>query len=91
MQELQVATRSGGAATVKGAAIEKLSSAVKGRVLLPGNGDYDSARTIWKSFSVTRPVMWQRRSNLLGRMTSWLLSKAEATILLAMQSATAVS
>jgi hypothetical protein len=57
MQELQVATRSGGAATVKGSALERLSSTIKGRVLFPGNGDYEAARTIWNAMIDRKPAV----------------------------------
>jgi len=56
MKDLQIATKTGGVTTVKGAAVEELSTAVKGRVLLPGNGDYDSARTIWNAMFDRKPA-----------------------------------
>lgn len=57
MKDLQVATKTGGVTTVKGVTIEKLSSLVKGKVLLSDNGDYDNARTIWNAMIDRKPAI----------------------------------
>ena len=47
MANIEIAKGDGGMAAVDAAAVDELKSQLKGKLLQPGDGGYDEARTIW--------------------------------------------
>jgi FAD/FMN-containing dehydrogenase len=60
MPDVQVRTRSGAAIAVPSPAVSSLMAALRGQLLLPGSGEYDTARTIWNAMIDRRPAMIAR-------------------------------
>ncbi|MPY75675.1 MAG: FAD-binding protein [Alphaproteobacteria bacterium] len=50
-----MAARSGGVVTLKEEALKELAGRLRGKLVLPGEGGYDQARTIWNAMIDRRP------------------------------------
>jgi len=62
MAELQVRSLSGDSTTLDEDALAQLSGAVRGQVVLPGDGDYDDVRQIWNAMIDRKPGLIVRCS-----------------------------
>jgi FAD/FMN-containing dehydrogenase len=58
--ELAAKTLTGGATTLSGADVEALAGSLRGRLILPGQADYDAARRVWNSMIDRRPALIAR-------------------------------
>jgi FAD/FMN-containing dehydrogenase len=57
MDDLTMATRTGGSTTIAGEAIESLAAGLRGELLTPTSLGYDDARSIWNAMIDRRPGM----------------------------------
>jgi FAD/FMN-containing dehydrogenase len=55
-----VTTLSGGDRDIPAGAVQKLARQLSGTLLLPGDADYDDARTVWNRMIDRRPAMIAR-------------------------------
>ena len=58
--ELAAKTLTGGATTLSAADVEALGAALRGRLILPGQTDYDGARRVWNAMIDRRPALIAR-------------------------------
>ena len=58
--ELAAKTLTGGATTLRLADVEALAASLRGRLILPGQGDYDVARQVWNAMIDRRPALIAR-------------------------------
>jgi FAD/FMN-containing dehydrogenase len=58
--ELAAKTLTGGATTLRTADIEALAADLRGRLILPGQADYDGARRVWNAMIDRRPALIAR-------------------------------
>ena len=58
--ELAAKTLTGGATTLSVADVESLAGALRGRLILPGQADYDGARRVWNAMIDRRPALIAR-------------------------------
>jgi FAD/FMN-containing dehydrogenase len=58
--ELAAKTLTGGATTLGAADVEALGAALRGRLILPGQTDYDGARRVWNAMIDRRPALIAR-------------------------------
>jgi hypothetical protein len=58
--ELAAKTLTGGATTLTLADVEALASGLRGRLILPGQADYEGARRVWNAMIDRRPALIAR-------------------------------
>src|ERR1043165_8905698 len=56
MEDANIKTETG-TVTIKEAALKALQLKLNGRLLMPGSGEYDEARTIWNAMIDRRPAL----------------------------------
>ena len=57
MVDLQVATLTGANAVLEDEVVEEFRKRLRGKLVLPGDEDYDSARTVWNAMINRRPAL----------------------------------
>ena len=58
--ELAAKTLTGGSTALSAADVEALAGGLRGRLILPGQGDYDAARRVWNAMIDRRPALIAR-------------------------------
>jgi hypothetical protein len=60
MSDLEAITRTGSVTLLKQETVEGFKASLGGELLLPGDGGYDDARTIWNAMIDKRPALITR-------------------------------
>src|SRR5262249_13322510 len=60
MPDLKIKTRAGSDKTIADAAVQKLKTALRGRLAMPGATEYNEARTLWNGMIDRKPAVIAR-------------------------------